>query len=225
MKYHSLFFKIFLIFFVILFCSVSEAAMLVNGAGKGYNDAQPGPSGDFPNSSRHNSEIEYYIIIGAGHYLNANADVQKLLNALEMQDIQYFDFRETLVLVDSALNHMNNAKSTYEDLIRKAKATAYDERVLDILEDFDYYRFMQKYHLNRTVFGMVRRYLEEGKITESIEYTYSNFLNIISLLRNIKVELSNQQMPEISLFWQLNETIVHNSLFGSYVARVFFAIH
>ena len=86
-----------------------------NGAGSGYG-------GDGDGGRLSSSPIESYIIEGAGYYLAANADVQKLLRLVELQDLQGIDYTEMTAVIDSVILNMFNAAETYEKLIETAEA-------------------------------------------------------------------------------------------------------
>ena len=119
---------------------------------------------------------------------------------------------------------MENARYINNLLIGTAEVTPYNEAVLSLLRDFDYDRFKLDNNLNSDVFGIARSYLQSGNITGIFKYNADNYARIISLLKSIKKEVYLYKMPELSLFWQLNETLAQHSNLGSYVARLFAAV-
>jgi hypothetical protein len=114
---------------------------------------------------------------------------------------------------------------TYEQLIQLAESTPYNREFISKLKGFDYQSFMEKNGLNAVVFNKVREYLEKGDITGSFKHTYSNLCALEDLLTAIKNGTAVNRAPELSLLWKLNETCAETSLFGSYAARIFHAIH
>lgn len=192
-----------------------------NGAGGGYGD---GDGSDDESICSYGGTIEFYIVQGAGYFLEANMDIQSLLRQVELQDLQGFNYQEMQAVVNSALENMYNAKQTYELLIQTALRTPYNQPVIEILKDFDYESFMKENGLNRVIFEKVRGFLQKGDITGVFKHTYSRFMEIIELLDAIKQPVSHYQLPVLSIFWRLNENTSYVSLFGSYVARVFAAI-
>ena len=205
-----------LIFGMLFFNSFSRIKN--NGSGGGYEEE------DDEKVNGMNITIETYISEGGGYYLSANSDIQTILKTIELQDIQSIDFIELNNVLDKAISKMRNAILTYENLIKKAESTPYNEYVLSLLEDFDYTNFMIEKGLNSVVFMEVEGYLKEGDITGIFKNTYNSFTDILEMLNLIKVEISKNNIPELSIFWRLNETLSESSLFGSYVARVFSAI-
>lgn len=75
--------------------------------------------------------------------------------------------------------------------------------------------------LNRTIFAQVENNLKKGDITGIFKRMVKQHNTMISLLKQIKKDFAAGRVPEIKLFWQLNETASETALSGSYVARVF----
>jgi hypothetical protein len=191
--------------------------ILQNGSGGGYG-------GDGDEIDGPINAIENLVVEGAGHYLNANKQIQELLNLVELQDLRGIDFNELRQTVDSALYHVNRAEETYRQLIRKAEITPYKESVIAKLKAFDYSSFMQQNGLNAALFKEVESYLANGDITGIYKQSHSRFLDIIDMLNKIKEDTAGDKMPDLSIFRRLNETCAEVSLFGSYTARVFHTI-
>ncbi|MGD2093108.1 MAG: hypothetical protein PVH61_43505 [Candidatus Aminicenantes bacterium] len=163
-------------------------------------------------------------MLGAGHYLDAKADIQQLLKAVEWQNIRGVNYYEMNYSVESALFHMKNARYIYGILIGTAEVTPYNEAVQTLLKDFDYDAYMLENGLNETLFDIVRHYLQAGDITGIFKRTYTDYTRILNLLEAVKQYVYNNQMPALKIFWQLNETLDNTSTMGSYVARIFAAI-
>ena len=193
-----------------------------NGAGSGYGSAGKSSGGSI--SCSQNNEIEYLIMLGAGHYLDAKTDIQQLLKAVEWQDIKGVNYTDMHALVDSALYHMKNAKYTYDTLIVAAEATPYNGALQALLKGFDYEAYKLENGLNHDLFYIVRHYLQTGDITGIFKRTYTDYSRIIQLLESVKKDLYYNKIPGLSLFWQINEILDSTSTIGSYVARIFSAI-
>jgi len=185
-----------------------------NGIGEGYDEGSDGRE----SSSK---SIEAYVTEGAYYYLGANADIQRLLQMIEFQDTRGIDYPAMQKIVTSAVDNMLKAEKTYEKLIQKAESTPYKQDVILKLRDFDYEEFIQEHGLNRVVFAVVREKLQSGDITGILKHTYNDFLKITDLLQEINRSVSNNQLPGLSLSWELNETLANSSLIGSYTARIF----
>ncbi len=191
---------------------------LVNGSGTGYNNSTQPPG------IQSQVSIEILVIEGAGYFLRSHAKVQTILNMLELQDIKAIDYIELKMLVKSSLIAITNARVTFEELIKIAEVTPYNLEVIEQLNCFDYEAFLNEYKLNPFIFGIVKDYLVKGDITGSYKYFYGNLKNIELLLMTIQSSLSENRMPGFETFWSLNELCAEESLFGSYIARIFKAI-
>jgi hypothetical protein len=223
MKQKHLILKTLLVPIITAFLCVNVYSYIDNnGAGGGYGESGES-SGDSGICSQ-NNEIEYFIMLGAGHYLDAKTDIQQLLKAVEWQDIRGVNYFEMQVPVENALFHMKNAAYIYEKLIGIAEITPYNEAVQVLLKDFDYDAYMMENGLNKGLFDIVRHYLQAGDITGIFKRTHTNYTKIIELLEEVKKEVYNNKMPGLSVFWRLNETLDSTSTIGSYVARIFAAI-
>jgi hypothetical protein len=223
MKQKKLILKALLVFIITAFLSINVYSYICNnGAGFGYGGN--GESSGGLSICSQNNEIEYFIKLCAGYYLDAKTDIQQLLKVVELQDIRGINYTDMHFLVDSALVHMKNAAYTYDILIRTAEATPYNEAVQSLLKGFDYEGYMLENGLNQDLFYIVRSYLQAGDITGIFKRTRYDYSKIIQLLETVKKELYSNKMPGLSLFWQLNETLDNTSTIGSYVARIFTAI-
>jgi len=189
----------------------------LNGGGRGYVP----PGGDSITTS---NTIETYIINGANSYLAAKLDIETFLRLIEMKDIQGLEYKELNALLDNAITDMKTTISIYEALIQTASNTPYDEEVQTRLKTFDYTSFMLSNGLNKSIFGTVSGFLKNGDITGCFKKTYADMKNILAILQIIKGATTLDKLPELAIFWRLNETCCETSLFGSYFARVFSAI-
>ncbi len=198
------------------------SAIKNNGSGqKGYDG---GGDGVGRITSNANNSIEFYIIQGSGYYLSANSYVQKLLEQVELKDIQGLDFDELGIVVDNAISKMTDAEETYEILIRVAEVTPYNENTQIKLREFAYDSFMTENKLIESVFKTVKGYLKVGDITGCYRWTHSKLKDIKRMLISIKNEISQDRLPELSAFRRLDDIICETSLFGSYLASVFHAL-
>ena len=189
-----------------------------NGAGQGYD------GGGGENAAVMNITIETYIRQGAVYFLEANSEIQTLLKLVELQDIQGMDMEQLTLVLDSAAVNMKNAVGTYEQLIRQAEITPYNQAVQAALKSFNYDWFMLENQLNQNLFQQVKGFLKRGDVTGVLKQTHSGFTGILEMLHSLKQEISGGTLPDASVFRRLNETCAEVSLFGSYAADVFSAI-
>jgi hypothetical protein len=204
--------------FVVLLSTNVYSLINNNGAGRGYD------GGGGENAAAKNISIEAYITQGAVHFLDANLDIQALLKLVELQDIQGVDMEQLTLVLDSAAANMKNAAATYEQLIREAEITPYNQSVQAALKSFNYDSFMLENQLNQTLYQQVKGFLKKGDITGVLKQTHSGFTSILEMLNSLKQGISAGTLPDASFFRKLNETCARVSLFGSYAADVFSAI-
>ena len=210
--------KIFLGFFLLIIQWNVFPYVLLNGSDTGYSGIDGG------NEVSRGLSIESYIILGAGHYLDAYRDVLAVSNRIELESINGIDYSDLQGAVDSALLNMKNAEDTYLALIREAEATPYDESVITLLAAFDYSTFAKENELNGTIFKEVERFLKKGDITGAYKYVYSRIRDISAILNTVKDKLTVNTPLELSDLWKLNDSCSEILLFGGYVSRIFYAI-
>lgn len=195
--------------------------IFANGIGGGYDE----PGGEQGSSNEQgNSTISALIEEGAGYYLNANSYLQAFLNRLELSDSNGFDFIEAAQLVDNALANIKNAKTVYEQIIREAENTPYNESFISKLKGFGYLGFMIENKLNQPVFNELSGILETGDLTGLLKQVHAKVTGIEALLTPIKNDLSSGIMPGLKNVWEANERFQLTLLFGQYAARVFFEV-
>jgi hypothetical protein len=194
-----------------------------NGGGKGYDG--DGGDGIARCSEGGNISIENLIAEGGGYYLRANSDVQTFLSMYEFQNMYGIDFDELNNSIDSAIANIKNAIDTYDALIDKAEKTPYDESIQAMLSSFNYNTFMEENGLNSIIFEEVKSYLKVGDITGIFKKVHSDFKNILEILDGIKLDISQDKLPDVSITRELNERFSEMSIFGSYVAKIFTEIN
>jgi hypothetical protein len=190
----------------------------MNGSTGGYNESTQPPG------IQCNISMEILVTEGAGYFFQVHAKVQTLLNMVELQDIKSIDYIKLNKLVNSALINIINARLSFEELIKVAESTPYNLEVIEQLNRFDYDTFMKKYDLNPYIFSIVMDYLVKGDITGTYKHAHGNFKEIEQLLMNIQSSVLENRLPELETFWKLNELSAEETLFGSYIARIFKAI-
>lgn len=205
---------------IVLFQMNAYSFINFNGAGNGYENPLKG-------TVLMNNTIENYIAESAGYYLNAGSNIHTLLYMVEMQDVRTggLDFAAVNKAVDNAVVYMNRTRETFEKLIREAEKTPYNETVQVRLKAFDYDSFAETNYLNKTIFAAAKNFLKIGDITGTFKKAHSEFTGILKLLQTIKVDTKQGHLPGVDIFWQLNEKFSTESLFGSYVARIFTEIN
>ena len=205
-------------FCLITMCTFCFSYICWNGSTGGY-DQNTQPPGIQSSIS-----MEILVIQGASYFLNAQVKVQILLNHIELRDLKRIDFDVLNRLIKEALNNIVYTKLTFEELIKVAEVTPYNLDVIEKLNKFDYETFMKEHGLNPFIFSMVRDYLVDGDITGIYKHVYVNFTDIEQLLLKIQSAVIENRLPGLEIFWRLNELCARETLFGSYIARIFKAI-
>lgn len=211
-------FKIIILCLFVTFMNISVYSRICgNGAGDGYGD-----EGDETNGK--GTVIEIYIIEGAGHFLKTNSDISLFLNKIELADLRGIDYDEVSLIIDSAWKSINRAKDTYNDLIKIAEVTPYNEIVIEKLVNFNYTSFMKENGLNSVILKEVEEYLKIGDITGTFRRIRSSFDRIIEHINLIKGDITLNKMPDLKNMWTLNKEITHTLLFGQYMSEIFHEI-
>lgn len=185
-----------------------------NGSGQGYEGTGKGLTNE-------NNTIANYITRGAGYYLAAKSDIETILKLIELQNIKGLDYKGLNVVIESALTNIKSAMDSYKKVIAEAETIPYNEDVQAKLKSFDYCSFMAINRLNPYIFEEVSNFLQKGDITGVFKKSHANIVHIFDLLQVISNQASLNKLPDVSIFWQLNESLCESSMFGSYVARVF----
>lgn len=192
-----------------------------NGSGGAYEP----PDGGEKTSTNVNI-IEIYVERGAGYFLKGYSDFITFLNRVELQEQNGVDYDELRQLIDSALNHIKNAKYTYHQLVGIAEVTPYNLAVISKLKNFDYDAFIEEKSLNRIIFEKeVEKYLAKGDITGIYKRTYQKLNTFEVILTSFKIEVDSNRIPGLPALWYLNESWMVALAAGQYVAGVFYEMH
>lgn len=164
------------------------------------------------------------IVEGAGYFLDSSSNFLLFLNKVEVAELVNLDYNEVQMNLNSAIEKMKYARDTYTHLKQIADITPYNPTVIEELSNFDYADFQKNNGLIEPIFDQVRAYLEKGNIREIYEEALSNTEKILNIASIIKEKIDDDEFPEISDLWELNESCSKSLLFGQYAARVFFEI-
>ena len=213
---NKLFLKVVIVVFVLfVFNPNLNSRICANGAGGGYGE-NPGEK-----VAGVGSAIENYIIEGGGYFLKANSGISLFLNKVELSALNGVDYAELNAILNSAADNMQAACSTYENLIKLAEITPYDEAVTAALKTFNYNGFLKEKNLIPVIFNEVGEYLKRGDITGALKKIQEKFDEISTLLAAIRVEATAGNLPGTANLWVLNGKCCRALLFGQYIAEVF----
>jgi len=210
----------FSMIFSLILPNLCFAYIFGNGSGGGYGGGLG--SGDTA-AVKNGGIIEYFIIEGAGFYLDAYSEILTYLNRLELSygRVDKFDW---LPILDRAIMKIENAIVTYYILIQIAEVTPYNETVIEKLKTFDYQQFIVERGLNENIFKEVEKYLKNGDITGLYRRIHSRFKEIRGLLLSIRHDVSLYKMPPLPDNWRLNELCSITLVSGQYMSYVFYAL-
>jgi hypothetical protein len=186
-----------------------------NGSTGGYDQNTPPPG------IQGSISMEILVTEGAGYLFQTKANIQTLLNQVELRDLKGIDFEALNRLIKEALNNIAYTKLVFAALIEVAERTPYNLDVIEKLNKFDYKTFMKEYELNPFIFGIVRDYLVVGDITGTYKHAYGNFKEIEQLIMSIQALTLENRLPELEILCRVNELCAEETLFGSYIARIF----
>jgi hypothetical protein len=193
------------------------ARIFYNGAGAGYDET---------NSPKVNADgspqsIEDHIVRAASFFLKARKDTDTILRMVELQNIEGISIPKLRELADRAYANAGESMETYRLLIKRAAITPYNTPVIKQLQQFDYNGFMTQHRLNPVIFQKVESLLKNGDITGIFKQKIPALTGIQALLKEVKKDLDQNNIPRLKVLWKLNETLSEMSLSGSYVARIF----
>jgi len=170
------------------------------------------------------SNLDNYVIDGAGYFLGAYSNTLLLMKKIEGSNKEGFKVDELNLLLDQALKNMELAREAYGNLARAADNTPYNQSIIDKLKDFDYDAFQKENGLNPEVFSPVKAYLGNGDIRK-LYYDFSSTINeITGLLKQVKVQIDAGNFTPVKEIWKLNGLFSESLLFGQYVSQVLYNI-
>jgi len=178
----------------------------------------------FDNDWERKFSMKSYIIEGAGYFLKSYSDYLLFLNRIEMSELNGIDYNELRIILKKAIENMQNAKNAYYNLKRTAKATPYNQDLINLLLSFDYDNFQKAKGLNRDTFKYIKIYLKKGDVRGIFCRLQKNSGKILDKLYLIKDSIDIDSFPDISILWRVNKKYSHTILFGQYAAEVFQSI-
>jgi hypothetical protein len=165
--------------------------------------------------------IKILVIQGAGYFLKSHADFQIFLNKIELAELNGADFIELQDILNTAVNSMGNTKSKYFVLKNLAAVTPYNQAVIEKLMAFDYCGFLEGKGLNFDVFFRVKGFLIKGDVTGAYESMFSDTVDLLDRLNQIKQDIDSNTIPDISKLWELNQKYSDALFFGQYISMIF----
>lgn len=165
--------------------------------------------------------IKGHLEEGAVCFLESYSDFLQFLSKIEIGELGSLDYNELKLILNNAIGKMEDTENIYCELRQKADYTPYNPKVINELLAFNYGNFRIRNHLLEPVFNNVKHYLCKGKIREMYVERISQIERILSIANMIKEKIEVSELPETSVFHDLNEACSQSLLFGQYASRVF----
>lgn len=212
---------IILLFTMMLFVSNAHGLIIGNESCRGFGGGGKSENPCDPGGGKRSPTIGQYLVEGGGYYLNSYSDVMILLNRVEMSVISGVNHEELQGILNSAIGHLEHAKSSYLNLCNLAEITPYNQDVIVLLKNFDYSSFIYDYGLNADIFSKVEELLKKGDIRGVYNRLYDDVCNILVQLYSLKENVDKDSFPKISDLWRINQNFSQSILYGQYVTEVF----
>lgn len=163
-------------------------------------------------------ELNKYVIQGAANFLKSYSSFLLLLSHAELggRDLQIGK-----KYLETAIESLENAVNTYEELKQKAESSKNKKSIIDDLEKFDYDSLREKNRLIEPIFESVRMHLKKGDVPKTYEKMLSECNKLLKTLKFLQGEIKKGVFPEKSKLWDLSHSYSESMFFGQYVARVF----
>lgn len=187
----------------------------VNGSGKGF---------DGPGENSAAVSLEAYVVEGAGYFLDSHAHTLLFMKKLEWSGKNGMVDAEAALLLDNALNSMEQAHAIFSELKGLADTTPYNTAVTDALRKFDYDAFRAAHGIDDKIFDRVRDCLGKGDIRSVYGDIVTDTGTIIELLKRVKDRVDAGVFPSNWEVWKLDRAYSDSQRFGQYVSRVFDAV-
>lgn len=168
--------------------------------------------------------IAYYIAEGAGYFFSAHSHYLQLMQTVELSEIGAADPAAQQNALNLAVENLENAVSTYDQLIALATDTPYNPIAIEKLTTFNYGVFKKKFNLNAPVFDAVTDVLADGDITGVYAKLRAQMITLTNQLKSIQARTLSGQTPAVSTYWQTNNHFALTLLYGQYAAMIFSTI-
>jgi hypothetical protein len=167
------------------------------------------------------SSMAELIIRGAGYFLQAGAEINRLSERYEMTEIEGFDYYGMYNAASKAISNLEKMDYYYGQLITKADNTPYNLTVINSLTSFDYDLFGKSNGLNKDVFDQAKEYLSAGDVRGAYKKIKQDANNLLNRLHNIRWLIYWGYLPDSTEMMDLKQQLLNTDFFGQYLTRVF----
>lgn len=157
----------------------------------------------------------------AGYFLKSQSDLLLFLNHIELSRLNGVDYTELRGLINSAIAHMENAKTKYTQLTQIADYAPYHQDTVTALINFNYSWFQENNALNSVIFNDVEAYLSVGDIRGTYHKILADTQSLLDMLTIVKSSVDSDTFPGIADLRRINQSYSETLLFGQYTAEIF----
>ncbi|UCH97352.1 MAG: hypothetical protein JSV88_11015, partial [Candidatus Aminicenantes bacterium] len=104
------------------------------------------------------------IAEGGTFFLKSSSDFDLFLSLVESSELSGPGYNALQAAINSAINNMEQARTTYFQLKNLADATPYDQEIISRLIEFNYTAFQLEHGLMPSIFEKVKTYLANGDV-------------------------------------------------------------
>lgn len=162
------------------------------------------------------------VMEGAGFFLKSQSDFLMLLNKMELEEVSGINFYELRDITDSILVNLEQAQTTYTELLQITEKACYNAEMIANLKNFNYLDFRN--HTNAVIFNEVQEYLANGDIRGIYVHLLTVTQNLLAKVNGIQAILANDQLPANATLWAITQIYSETLLFGQYTAEIFYTI-
>ncbi len=164
------------------------------------------------------------IAEGGTFFLKSISDFDLFLSLVESSELSGPDYNSLQAAINSAINNMEQARTTYLQLKNLADVTPYDQEIISSLIEFNYTAFQLERGLIPSIFEKVKTYLANGDVRGIYHEFYKNTGKILDLFYAVKKDVDKGNFPNLSTLWRVNQMISESKIFSQQVAQVFYKI-
>jgi len=165
-----------------------------------------------------NQDIKDYILKSSVAFLDSECRFIQVLLMLEANQNGY-DLK-----LNEAITSLENAVSSYSDLVKITAATPYNDSFINKLKTFDYQLFMTQHSMITELFKKVESTLKVGNVNHVWETALLNTKQLLNNLYAIKTAIDTQAYPQNDLLFETNQLYMQTHLYLQYASQVFTAI-
>lgn len=165
------------------------------------------------------SQINYYAGQCSSSLSKAYSEVLVLLQRIELMDNQQLDYKELIRHTDNAILSLGEGKKACSLSIRIANRAKDQSLQLKSLRIKDPAYVVKGVVVNDVIYKQFASYISNGDLAGYFKHLSRAFDQSRDTLVMIKKELRAGQVPDLKLFWSINELMSETTILNSYMTR------